>query len=965
MLRDHLDTALAGRGGLVLIGGEAGLGKTALAEALCAEAERRGVFVLVGRCFDRTETPAYGPWLTLFERYQPTDGSPLGSIPPRPAAFAVPGVIGEVTSQPALFRQVLDFLKGLTAQRAAIVLLDDMHWADAGSLDLLRFLAQSVAPLPVLVLVIYRSDELSRRHPLYSLLPQLVRESAAERVDLRALDTSAVRELIDARYHLTDEEAARLMPYLHARAEGNALFLGELLRSLEEMGTLRQEGGRWQLDELLPATVPPLLRQVIDGRVSRLDEEHQRLLAVAAVIGHDVLLDVWAAVGAVDEDVLLDCVEQAEAARLLKEMPDGRRVQFAHALVREALYEGIPATRRRRLHRVAAEALAALPGCDPDTVADHFQRAGDARAVEWLIAAGERAQRAYAWTTATERYEAALALLKDSDDARTCASLLYRVARLRRFFDPKHGVDYCDEAERLAALAGDRSLVAVARFSRGHCRWYLDNDFDRALREIREGADLLEALPPSEQERLGCPPDEHGAPTIALCRGQVVLALESKGRYREAIALGESYPPVAPALATLGELGRSHYGDREQALATSYALLGRPGAAREAFATARTILRDAEHYATLGQMIFSELRMVTLAYHADRIAERHRLATEGEEAWQRASASTTDLPRLAWMPVIFLEGEWAEARAVAVGEAAGNLKYQREWAMGTLGPLARAQGEPESAWTYIRELLPAGPGTAPGTMDFYETSGLLRLAASLALDANDLATAHAWLTAHDTWLVWSGAVLGRAEGDLLWGQYHRARGDAAAAQTHAHCALAHATAPRQPLALLAVHRLLGELDTDAGRYNDAANHLGSSLALADACAAPYERALTLLALAELRATQGDGEEVQSLLAEARAICERLGAKPALARADAIAAHVATMDGQSPAYPAGLSPREIEVLRLLAVGRTNRDIADALFLSEHTVRVHVRNILTKTDTDNRTAAAAFARDTGLA
>jgi DNA-binding CsgD family transcriptional regulator len=185
------------------------------------------------------------------------------------------------------------------------------------------------------------------------------------------------------------------------------------------------------------------------------------------------------------------------------------------------------------------------------------------------------------------------------------------------------------------------------------------------------------------------------------------------------------------------------------------------------------------------------------------------------------------------------------------------------------------------------------------------------------------------------------------------------------AHEHAERALSHATEPRQPLALIAARRLLGELETDAGRFDDAAAHLSAASALADACAAPYERALTLLAMGELSLAMGKPADAATLLDEIRTICMPLDAGPALGRADALAARVAAADDASPAYPAGLSAREIEVLRLVAAGRTNREIADALFLSAHTIHVHVRNILTKTHTENRTHAAAFARDHGLA
>lgn len=202
------------------------------------------------------------------------------------------------------------------------------------------------------------------------------------------------------------------------------------------------------------------------------------------------------------------------------------------------------------------------------------------------------------------------------------------------------------------------------------------------------------------------------------------------------------------------------------------------------------------------------------------------------------------------------------------------------------------------------------------------------------------------------------------EGQLGWAAYYRARDDALAAYRAARQALAHATEPRQPLGLLAAHRLLGELDTDTGRYAEAATHLDMALRLADACAAPYERALTLLALAARAIATGDGADAYAFLDEARALCTPLGAAPALARADALAARLARGASATSAYPAGLSEREVEVLRLVARGLSNRDIADTLSLSERTVHVHVRNILMKTETENRAGATAFAFRHGL-
>jgi ATP/maltotriose-dependent transcriptional regulator MalT len=244
---------------------------------------------------------------------------------------------------------------------------------------------------------------------------------------------------------------------------------------------------------------------------------------------------------------------------------------------------------------------------------------------------------------------------------------------------------------------------------------------------------------------------------------------------------------------------------------------------------------------------------------------------------------------------------------------------------------------------------------------FFEALTLQRLASALALDAGDTTTARAWLDMHGAWLAWSGAVLGVADGRVAWAAYYRAAGDTEQARAHAERALVCASAPRQPLALLAAHRLLGELDTDAGRLAAGSAHLADALALADACAAPYERALTLLAAAELRAATGEHEAARAALAETRALLDPLGAQPVLARARALAATLPP----AAARPAGLTAREAEVLRLVAAGLTNAQAAERLSLSPHTINTHLTAIYGKLGVATRGAAIRFALEHHLA
>jgi predicted ATPase len=211
-----------------------------------------------------------------------------------------------------------------------------------------------------------------------------------------------VLDLITGQYPLSEADTDRLVAHLENHAEGNPLYTRELLRTLEEEGVLRPNGAGWHLGDLSRVRVPSLVQQVIESRVARLGEETRESLGLAAVIGQDVSLDLWSEVGGLPDEVQLTIIERAIDASLLTASERGAGVRFTHALVREALYQGTLPPRRRIWHRKVAEALAVMPNADPDAVAYHFDQAGDRRAWEWLVSAGERAQRTYAWVTAAD-----------------------------------------------------------------------------------------------------------------------------------------------------------------------------------------------------------------------------------------------------------------------------------------------------------------------------------------------------------------------------------------------------------------------------------------------------------------------------------------------------------------------------------------------------------------------------------
>jgi DNA-binding CsgD family transcriptional regulator/tetratricopeptide (TPR) repeat protein len=772
--------------------------------------------------------------------------------------------------------------------------------------------------------------------------------------------------LVRATFALADDDAARLARDLVARTEGNALFLTELLRTIAEDPQLSPGDGSWQVEAIAQAPVPRLLEQIIETRLTRLGDEADALLAVAAVIGQEVPIAVWQAVTQEEEERLLAIAEQAEAAHLVAAWRSGEGMGFTHALIREVLYENVPAMRRRRLHRQVGEVLAALPEPEPDAVAYHFQQAGDARAAHWLVQAGERAEDAYALVTAAQRYEAAFTLLDAQDgDPAERGWLRLLAAAQRRHEDREQAIGWVEEAVRLAATAGDPSLVARAQMLLGLLLTY-HGDLRTAAATLAAGADMVDRLPPG----TGTTRREQQIDMVAN-RGMLVPGLAYGGRLTEARAQGETFlARFAGPATTPGELGA--IADAHLGLALAYAFQGEPALARQSYAAGTAAYEAcANHVAALFNLR-EELINVVLPYQADDLVERERVVAVTEQlamqVTERGGDMNPTLSRCARVPLLVLEGRWREAREILEPADPSDLTTILQTRALYRGVLARAQGDAETAWQCVHESSHVRAASEPGE----QLADAMRLqfqllAAGLALDAGELDAARGWLDLHRRWLEFMDATLGRSEEAVLEAAWYRAAGDAGRARTHADEALAHASHPHQPLALLAAHRIRGMLEADAGHAEDAEEHFAQALTLADACRAPYERALTLLARADLAAAQGENAAASAALDEVRVICIPLEAQSALDQADRIAASLIHRAApRRPGVPsrAGLSAREMEVLGLVAAGHSNAVIAERLFLSPSTVKVHVGNIFAKLGVTNRAAATRFAVDHGL-
>jgi tetratricopeptide (TPR) repeat protein len=921
ILRDQLTTMLGGQGSLVLIGGEAGIGKTTLVEDLTIEAEEQGCLVLWGHAYDLSVTPPYGPWLEIVRGYPREE-----TLPPLPSFIGSPEAMAALGSSERLIAEVVGFFVAVARQRPLILVLDDLHWFDPASLELVRALARTLTSQRLVVLGTFRSDELHRHHPLYDLLPLFVRESQALRLDVGPLDARACRALVEERYHLPEADVERLAGYLASHAEGNPLYVGELLRTLEQSAVLQPSGEGWRLGDLAQVRVPPMLRQVIDARLKLLEPGTFELLQVGAVIGQEVPLELWQTVTRADESDLSRAIRQGRDIQLLDEVAvsngeEGWR--FRHALLREALYQDLVSLDRRSLHRQVAEALEQSPRPNADIIAFHYQSANDARAAQWLIRAGERAGRAYAWITAAERMQGALAWLeRDPTQDRLRGWLLIHLGTMMTF--NRRGESPAPTAEALAIgrRLGDRPMIAVALAVLGLVHAATGGSVATGIAEIEAAIEIERDFttdewaesyrfrcssidPPLHPLDLNDPRSREIAILVCQTDGELPFTLSWMTlRLKESVEVGERLLHRVDAIGDddllrqqppliVGPWIASMYG-----LAEAYALLGRTADAERLYDRILARYSTAESTALVVHIIESRLFLLHVAFHADDLVERRQLVDLLRQSVTRARGLWDD-ESVVWdvfadpLQLQLIEGRWATGRTLAERGSARRrqetLAILQTCDLALVG-FALGQGDRELAWSLVHRYLPLGPETGPD--DTYGSVGtrFARAAIRLCLDDGDLPAARVWFDAHDRWLATSGIVQFRSEGQLLWARYHELSGDLALARQHAEQALHDATEPRQPLALIAAHRFHGELDTTDGRFDTAEDHLRESLTLAEACQAPFERALTLLEIAKLRATQGRIDEAKTLVGEVRVVCEPLRAKPTLE-------HVATLEQQ--------------------------------------------------------------------
>lgn len=492
-MTDATKRVAAGEGReVVLVSGEAGQGKTTLVAAAARTAFDSGACVLFGHCEEDLATPyqLFAEALGHYVTHAPEDellahvsehGSELALLVPalgsRLPGLSVSKAADADTERYLLFAAIVGLLAMASRRQLVVVVLDDLQWADTGSLQLLRHLVASDLPRQLLVLGTFRDSELSRSHPLLETLAALRRREGVSRVELAGLDdTSVVAFMEQAAGHDLDDAAVALAQAVYRETDGNPFFVTEVLRHLTETGAIYQDPtGRWVAAESLDqSTLPDSVREVIGARVGRLGEPAGRVLSAAAVIGRDFDLDLLARTTDTTEDELLDVLDAAATAALVREVANAPgRYSFAHALIQHTLYEDLGATRRARAHRHVAEALETLcdgrPGARVGELARHWFHATQpidlAKAVGYSRQAADAALGALAPDDALRYYTQALDLLDQADDADPILALDLAIGlgtAQRQTANPDYSGTLIDAARRAAELGDTPRLVRAA-----------------------------------------------------------------------------------------------------------------------------------------------------------------------------------------------------------------------------------------------------------------------------------------------------------------------------------------------------------------------------------------------------------------------------------------------------------------------------------------------------------------------
>ncbi|HEX6352654.1 ATP-binding protein [Actinophytocola sp.] len=862
-----LNGALDGAGGLVLISGAPGIGKTWLVDAVDRRAREAGAQVLCGRCWEVGGAPPFWPWVQALGSH--LRGRDQGRL------TELSELVPELRSAPAepdsarfrLFDAVATYLFRAADTTPIVVLLDDLHAADTPSLLLLRFLAERLAGGRVLVVGTYRDIEVGPEHPLAGSLAALTRAPATRQITLGGLNRAEVAAYVQETAGFRPADVG--LAVLHGKTDGNPLFLGEVVRLLLAEGRLGDPPEGWRF------ALPQTIREAIARRLSHLSPGCRELLAVASVAGREVDLSVLAGVTEAPDEVVRAGLDEALRAQVVIEMTGPcPRLRFTHALIREALYDELPTWRRLHLHRRTGEALESryAANLEPNLteLAHHFFIAapsGDPRwAVFYCRLAAERAIRGLAFEEAGRLSRMALEALDldvGSDvDARCELLLTLGEAQTRAGDRPAAKRAFLEAASAARAMGRSSALARAALGYGGRFVWEADRGDPHLVPLLEEGLRVVPAQDPALRARL----------LARLAGGPLRDEVDRERRdrlSREALDLArELGDPAVLAWALDGRHAAVWWPENlEDRLAIADELVDVATAAGE-----QERVFQGHHYRFVALLEQGDIA----AAHAAHSVQAHLAAELGQPAqlgYVAASAAT----------LATLEGRLAEAEAHAqeaydLLHAHGSLP--RLWRRVQLYAVRRAQGR----LAEIAEDIAAAVNELP-------TYGVFRcIQAHVAAESGREGQAReilAGLAADDfviaptEQLVYGLCLLADVAGSLA----DRDAAERLYVRLLPFADRAGVSAPDDCIGSVA--RSLGVLALVLDRFDDAENHFQAALAMNARMRARPWHAQTLADYVKLLMRRGDREPAAVLLAQARVAAEELCLAGVLAKLDTV------------------------------------------------------------------------------
>jgi len=523
-LREAVDRAVRGEGGLLFLRGEAGIGKTRLTKELRTYARLRGMNVLYGRCpalLTMTGIPPYILWSEVIRDYLqgstaeqlyrvigfypgevsklvPDLGQRLGTIPQTVQ-------IDPEHERDRLFEAVSQFVTNVSKEAPLLVVLDDLQWTDQSSLLLMHYLARGVSRERLLFVGAYRDSEVDEKHPLSPVLTELNRERLLQSVPLKRMLLSDVVEMIKQILE-QDDVPREFCELVYERTGGNPFFVEEVMKSLMEQELILREGNRWKIRGVSRIEFPDTVKGVVKARIDRLDDECRNLLTMASFIGYDFTLEALREATGFEENKLVELLERMLKTGQIKErvVRGEDACSFADAIVRDVVHEEVSRLMHKRLHHVVGSALEKVYANKIDEhlaeLAYQFLEGGEkAKALDYFLRAGEKAVKVYAHSEASTYFQSALSLLEEMEgEPRKKGYVLEKMGDAKEALgDHDASMKHWNEALLLWKKLGEKEKVARIHRKMANVLFFMIDDKEKAEEHCQEALNLLEAMPDS------------------------------------------------------------------------------------------------------------------------------------------------------------------------------------------------------------------------------------------------------------------------------------------------------------------------------------------------------------------------------------------------------------------------------------------------------------------------------------